>query len=909
MKNPQQLPVYQYRSRILQTVVHNPITIITGEPGCGKSTVIPQFLLGEYESAGKICVTQPRRLAARSLARYVARQLDVVSGSKVGFKVRFDYEVSPETALLFVTEGVLLREFHKDPLLEKYAVVVLDEVHERGVDMDLCLGLMKSLASKRRDLRIVLMSATADLERINQYFDNPPLIHVLGKSYLVSVRYVVPKGLDMVYAVVHQLHKVCAQKMNRGHDPVGHILVFLPGEGEIRAVMGDLDQKPIPHSLILPLYASMRTEDQERVFEPSPRGMRKIILATNIAETSITVPGISTVIDSGLIREADYDHATGIGSLKLVRHSRAGCDQRAGRAGRTRAGICYRLFTSQDFHMRSPFSTAEICRVSLAEVYLKMCAAGIAEPFSFPFLDAPDREAFHEAHEVLHVLGAVDDRNVLTPLGWKMVGLPIDPCLAAVLLTAAEAGCINEALTICSALSCRPLLYQPRGEIRQAREAQKVFHEEGSDCLTVLRIVREWEAAGGSERWCNDYYLRADILREIAAIREQLRNMLVQRGIDIAQEGVADRAAIDFSLMAGFGDRLWRHTVRHRYECGSGEWCVIDARSAAFDNPPQWFICSKVLYSKRPIAIGIHPVQPADLAAALTGGVQETRLPRIRYSKSIDAVTAMVLKLQEGSSTEVEAEVIKLGGGEATRFLAKALADNRLATTHTSANRVLLRELDNLRERMGEQIVPSVSQEWLRSFYEGHLAGAVSLNGAERCDLLITAKVLKHAFGYDLDTIRSRRDNEYPDSIVVCGRSIPIRYENQVPVAEITPGFVTELSYDALSLPNGDLVHLEMVLPSLGNTKERRITTTSLNELKEVLAHQQALELSQEELQRKCDALRQQLFVLRQRHTLVPATIDALRKLLDEAEEALYGWEPNLERGAKALQDLELQLQ
>lgn len=907
MKALRQLPVFQYRSRIIQTVAQNPVTIIAGEPGCGKSTVVPQLLLQKYRQVGKVCVTQPRRLAARSLARHVARQLDVAPGSEVGFKVRFDYEVSPKTNLLFITEGVLLQELRRDPLLERYSVVILDEIHERGVDMDLCLGLVKILTSKRQDIRIVLMSATIDLERVTKYFENPPVINVLGKKYPVSVRYVQPKGLDIVYAVVDQLHRVCRQDFGGRRGRWDDILVFLPGEGEIMATVRELESKEIRNSVVLPLHASLKPESQERIFQGAPKGMRKIVLATNIAETSVTVPGISVVIDSGLIRQPDYDYATGIGSLKLTKHSRAGCDQRAGRAGRTRAGTCYRLFTSQDYHARPPFNPAQICRISLADVYLKMCAAGINDPFRFPFLERPDQEAFHEAHEILHILGMVDEKNQLTSLGRKALGLPLTPRLATVLLTASEADCIEEALTICAILSSRPILYQPQAELREAREAQRIFHQEGSDCLTALNIFQSWEAAGSSERWCNDYFLRADILREISRVREQLRDMLMDAGINVEQAEPADRAALDLVLMAGFGDQLWHRSHGRRYERETGEWCAIDARSAAYAKPPEWFICSKVLRTKKPIAIGIHPVQLSDLVAALTGNVAEVRLPQLRYSKAMDAVTAIMLKPQQEESGP-NAEVVKVHGEESTRFLAMALAENRLSTADTSANRVLIRELDMLRERLGDRVVPRVSIEWLKSFYETRLASAQSLDAAEGCDLAITLIVVKSEFGCDLDDLRRLQEKEYPDAIIVRGRSIPVRYENQVPMVVLTPDFVESLSYDALSLPNGDLVHIEMTLPSLSEASASKVVTTSINELKQALIRQHKAVLNQEELQRKCDDLRQQIFALRQSQSLTANPVAALRALLDEAEEALYGWSPNLERGARVLHDLESRL-
>lgn len=442
------LPIFAKMNEILATVRENQVTIIIGKTGSGKSTQLPGFLYAEgFADAGSIAVTEPRRIAAISLARFVASEFGVTLGNEVGYHVRFDKKTSEKTAIKFLTDGMLLREIMDDPMLGRYSVIMLDEAHERNVNIDLLLGLLKRLIAKRPELKVIVSSATIDAEKFSAYFDGAPVVEVSGRLHPIQVIYGNASFReDDTVAIANAVADKVAV-IHRG-EPEGDVLVFLPGEDVINQTSEELEKRGLNEVVVLPIHGKVSPEDQQRVFADYP-GKRKVVLATNIAETSITIDGVVYVIDSGFIKEMHFRQYSGIPSLEVVRHSQSGCNQRAGRAGRTAPGICYRLYNEADFKGRPLHTEPEIKRTGLTGLVLTMEALGIADIPEFDFLEPPEKNAFCNAYDVLAALGAlVKGKPGLTEMGSAMAELPLEPTVSRMLLEAKKHGSVKDVATV-----------------------------------------------------------------------------------------------------------------------------------------------------------------------------------------------------------------------------------------------------------------------------------------------------------------------------------------------------------------------------------------------------------------------------------------------------------------------------
>lgn len=898
------LPIAIYRSRIVETVARNPVTIIVGDPGCGKTTGVPPFLFSDLDLDGCIAITQPRRLAVRTVTAYVARQLGTAYGSCIGFRVRFEEDVPPGTRLLFLTEGILARDLQGIGAPRHYNVIVLDEVHERTLAMDLCLGLAKQRLRHDPDVRLLLMSATPDVEKLVQFFDVPPVIHIEGRSYPVTNRYAPRTEPTLTAQVVAALREVCASHPSETPEHDG-ILTFLPGEGEIADVRAVLEGAPIPQTLILPLHGSLSLEEQEQVYERQSTGWRKIVLATNIAEASVTVPGISIVVDTGLIRQPTYDPVRGIGGLPVVPHSRAGCDQRAGRAGRLRPGICCRLYSQEDFKRRPAFSEPEILQTSIAGVVLELRAIGVRSPAAFPFLDPPDSWAIFEADRTLRALGATDADDQLTLLGWEMRGLPLDPRLARVLFAAAEEHCLADALTICAALTVnRSVFWFPREHRAEAIAQHQAFFEGSSDCLTLLNVYRQWALAGQDGRWCRQHFVRGDLLQHIAQVRAQLADFLAVRGRSpIATAAPADPAALTRALLAGLGDQLWRRDHGRRYVRG-GEWCILAPWSAAAASPPDWFVCADVFRTSIRRPRGVHPVPAPDiLAAHKAASGPLTRRGSLQYDPETGTVVEKLFK--RGPRGSVHTRIERTDGLPARDCILDAIVDGRLITPPLAENQRVLNELGRMRERMTEQLVPWITKEMLHVYYRDRLGYVTTKAQVEARELRFTAEDLRGWLGRDLEALRVLCTTEYPDTIPVLETELPVQYVQGQATATLTADTVRQLPFDILTLPGGQPVRVDVVICTPDGSIETRLTETSLEVLREQLRKRAAAQERAAAMQRRCDTLRARI---QRAHTTcsLPSKADTkLRELLQAAESAAYAWDPNSDKAERALQHAE----
>ena len=543
---PPQLPISARAADIAAAMREHAVIIVAGATGSGKTTQLPKVALSLGRGQGSLIgVTQPRRIAATSVASRVASELECPLGAEVGYQIRFDDRTSRDTRLKFMTDGILLAEIQADRLLRRYDTLIIDEAHERSLTIDFLLGWLARILPERPDLKVVISSATIETERFSTFFGNAPVIQVEGRTFPVDVLYEpFDPELDLHDAVANAVENISSL------DPRGDILVFLPGEREIREAELELGRRAPRATTIQPLYSRLSASDQSKVF--APVSGRRIILATNVAETSLTLPGIVYVVDTGTARLSRYDARTGTTRLLVEPISQASADQRKGRCGRVREGICVRLYDEASFQARPEFTDPEIKRTGLAGVILRMKSLGLGDVEDFPFIDAPNARSISEGYRVLEELGALDDDKNLTPLGRRLARLPVDPRIGRMILAGAELGCLPEVLVVAAALELQDPRERPRGLEQKADGLHRRFRDERSDFVSLLRLwafVREAQrkSVGHLKRVCKDNYLSFVRVREWTEVHRQLGEVARELGMnprgDDSRRGDGPRAA------------------------------------------------------------------------------------------------------------------------------------------------------------------------------------------------------------------------------------------------------------------------------------------------------------------------------------------------------------------------------
>jgi ATP-dependent helicase HrpA len=540
---PEDLPVVQKREEIAQAISNHQVIVLCGETGSGKTTQLPKICLELGRgAAGMIGHTQPRRIAARSVAARLSSEMQSPLGQVVGYKIRFSDKLSDDTYVKLMTDGILLAETQGDRHLSAYDTIIIDEAHERSLNIDFLLGYLKQLLPRRPELKLIITSATIDPQRFSRHFDNAPIVTVSGRMYPVEIQYrpIVaeeedeedPTILEGILAAVDELWR-------RGP---GDILLFLSGEREIRETAEALRKHHPPQTDILPLYARLSVGEQNRIFQP--HGRPRIILATNVAETSLTVPGIKYVIDPGYARISRYSPRNKVQRLPIERISQASADQRAGRCGRVSEGVCIRLYSKEDYDAREQFTQPEILRTNLASVILQMKALGLGNVQDFPFVDSPDYRAIKDGFQTLHELGAIDERNELTELGLQLARLPIDPRIARMILAGADENCLDDLLIIAAALSVQDPRERPLDQQEQADAAHAGFRDEQSDFIAYLNLW-EWyhEQArhlSGSQlrKACRQRFLSYVRMREWHDIHGQLHGLVAEMNLGRSRPGI-----------------------------------------------------------------------------------------------------------------------------------------------------------------------------------------------------------------------------------------------------------------------------------------------------------------------------------------------------------------------------------
>src|SRR2546421_2604765 len=542
------LPIVARRDEIRAAVERQPVVIVCGETGSGKTTQLPKMLL----EMGRIRIghTQPRRIAARSVAARIAEELGAELGGLVGCKVRFHDQVGPRTAIKLMTDGILLAETQGDRELREYDAIILDEAHERSLNIDFLLGYMKRLVERRPDLRVLVTSATIDAERFSRHFNDAPVIEVSGRLYPVEVRYR-PVGGDSEDTTRDEEEAALADAVEElCREGPGDILVFLPGEREIRDAADTLRRHGVRHAEILPLYARLSAAEQDRVFKPA--GARRIVLATNVAETSLTVPRIRYVVDTGDARVKRYSYRNKVEMLRVEPISQAAAKQRAGRCGRVANGICIRLYSEEDFAKRPAFTEPELLRSSLASVILRAKSLGLGEVADFPFLDPPIPRAIADGYALLAELGAVDPSNELTSIGSELARLPLDPRIGRMLIAAREERCLAQVRVIAAALSVQDPRERPLDKASAADERHAQFADARSDFLAFLKMAQLFEHK--MEKAARENFLSVPRMREWRDVAQQLARTLHELGWEetsVHAERAEGYRAIHRALLAG----------------------------------------------------------------------------------------------------------------------------------------------------------------------------------------------------------------------------------------------------------------------------------------------------------------------------------------------------------------------
>ena len=618
---PEELPVVARREEIATAIAANPVVIVCGETGSGKTTQLPKICLELKRGVnGFIGHTQPRRIAARTVAARVASELKSPLGHAVGYKVRFSDKLSRQTYIKVMTDGILLAETQGDRLLRAYDTLIIDEAHERSLNIDFLLGYVKRLLPRRPDLKLIVTSATIDAERFSRHFDGAPVIEVSGRTYPVEVRYR-PLGvaetddeIDLEQAIVDAADELMRERAG------GDILVFLPGEREIRETADALRQHAFGKGAgrqtveVLPLYARLSYEEQARVFRSG--GARRIVLATNVAETSLTVPGIRYVIDTGLARVNRYSYRNKVEQLGIEKISRASADQRAGRCGRVAAGACIRLYPEDDYAARPQYTDPEILRSSLATVILRMKALRIGNVEDFPFLEPPAPRMIADGYQLLAELGAVDERNELTPVGAQLAKFPIDPRIARMIIAAKAEACLTEVLVIAAALSIQDPRERPMDKAAVADKAHEPFLDERSDFLAFLAMWKFFDEAlrhRKSNRKLQDlvhqHFLSHRRMREWRDIHGQLAALAGEMGMH-PNETPAEYAPIHRALLAGLLGNIGFKTEDGEYAGARGIRFAIFPGSALRKAQPKWVMAAELVETARLYARCVARIEP-----------------------------------------------------------------------------------------------------------------------------------------------------------------------------------------------------------------------------------------------------------------------------------------------------------
>ncbi|QOQ69770.1 ATP-dependent RNA helicase HrpA [Photobacterium damselae subsp. damselae] len=727
---PELLPVSQKKDDIAEAIKHNQVVIVAGETGSGKTTQLPKICLELGRGVkGMIGHTQPRRLAARSVASRIAEELECEMGSYVGYKVRFNDQVSDRSQIKLMTDGILLAEIQHDRYLNQYDTIIIDEAHERSLNIDFILGYLRELLPKRPDLKVIITSATIDPERFSKHFNNAPIIEVSGRTYPVDVRYrpIVEDSddtdRDQLEAIFDAVDELCDEGQ-------GDILIFMNGEREIRDTADALEKRKLRDTEIVPLFARLSAGEQNRVFQPHTG--RRIVLSTNVAETSLTVPGIKYVIDPGTARISRYSYRTKVQRLPIEPISQASANQRKGRCGRVQEGICIRLYSEEDFLSRPEFTDPEILRTNLASVILQMTAIGLGDIQAFPFVDAPDNRNIQDGVRLLEELGAInanakDPRKRLTSVGRQLARLPIDPRLARMVLEAPKNNALREVMIIASALSIQDPRERPMEKQQASDEKHRRFYDKESDFMTFVNlwdyVQEQQKTLSGNQfrKQCKKDYLNYLRIREWQDIHFQVRQVVRELELRI-NDTEAGYDAVHMSLLSGLLSHIgMKDQEKNEYQGARNARFNIFPGSGIFKKQPKWVMVAELVETSRlwgRIAAKIQPEWVEPLAQHLL----KRSYSEPHWEKKSAAVHAFEKVTLYGIPVVAKRKV-NYGRIDPTIsreiFIRSALVEGDWDTKHKffQQNRKLLREVEELEHKSRRRDI-LIDDEQLFEFYD-----------------------------------------------------------------------------------------------------------------------------------------------------------------------------------------------
>ncbi len=728
---PALLPVSQKRDDIAQAIAHHQVVIVAGETGSGKTTQLPKICAelgrGKY---GLIGHTQPRRLAARSVANRIAEEMETELGGFVGYKVRFTDQISDQTQIKLMTDGILLAEIQNDRFLNQYDTIIIDEAHERSLNIDFILGYLKQLLPRRPDLKVIITSATIDPERFSKHFSNAPIIEVSGRTYPVEVRYRPLAGDDDSESDRDQLEGIFQAVDELCDEGLGDILIFMNGEREIRDTADALSKRNLRDTEIVPLYARLSAGEQNKIFQP--HAGRRIVLATNVAETSLTVPGIKYVIDPGTARISRYSYRTKVQRLPIEPISQASANQRKGRCGRTEEGICIRLYSEEDFLSRPEFTDPEILRTNLASVILQMTALGLGDIEAFPFVEAPDKRNIQDGVRLLEELGAINDqikdpKKRLTESGKQLARLPIDPRLARMVLEASKLGCLKEVMIIASALSIQDPRERPSDKQQSADDKHRRFNHEDSDFLTLVNlwhyISQQQKALTSNQfrRQCKLDYLNYLRVREWQDVYTQLHQSTREMGFKLNDEP-GSYHAVHSAILVGLLSHIgMKDQEKNEYHGARNARFNIFPASGLFKKQPKWVMSAELVETSKLWARVVAKIEP-DWIEPLAKHLIKRSYSEPHWSKKNAAVMAYEKVMLYGIPI-VPKRLVNYGTIDPVLsreiFIRSALVEGDWETKHAffKQNRALLAEVEELEHKSRRRDI-LVDDEELFQFYD-----------------------------------------------------------------------------------------------------------------------------------------------------------------------------------------------
>lgn len=617
--NYKKLPVYEQKDKILEVLEKNQVIVVQSPTGSGKTTQIPVILHeAGFSDSGIITVTQPRRIAALSVSEFISKQLGTTYPGLVGYKMRFEDKTDSSTKIKIMTDGILLQEMKLDPWMSKYSVVMVDEAHERSLNIDFVLGLLKRVLQARPEFKVIVSSATMNAEAFSSYFGNCPIVNIDTITYPVSVIYdppAIPASTSspaasdaLLNKIESTIQRVLSNKVN------GDILIFLPGEKIIKDCMQKLYKSSFSRKIhIIPLYGRLAKEEQERVFDSAPLGKKKVIISTNIAETSVTIPGITVVIDSGLAKLNFYNPRTFTSSLIETPVSKASCNQRKGRAGRTQEGTCYRLYPRKDYETRQMYTLEEIFRTDLSEVVLRMSELGITEFEQFDFISPPGKEGIISAIETLNLLKALEKDNTLSEIGKLMVKFPLMPRLSRIIVEAIlhYPQVLEETIIASAFLSAQSPFILPPGEEMEARIAHHAFRDVQGDFLTYVKLFKKFINQEKPEEFCEKNFLDYRVLSEIKNIKEQLELIVSDMGIPILNGGKNDDYLT--CIASGMIQFIAVREGKENYKTLTADNIQIHPGSCMFKVSPLYIVAGEIVKTSRMFAMSVSPLTKENL--------------------------------------------------------------------------------------------------------------------------------------------------------------------------------------------------------------------------------------------------------------------------------------------------------